>query len=267
MQLYAYKTSQTPVADVLLLHGVAEHHRRYLHVIRAFNAAGFDVYAYDQLGHGTSLQRGQQPVLQSVVDVRVLIADHWKARQQVAAVSRTGRLFLFGHSMGGLVTTVSALLRPAGVAGVVLSGPAVSSEIPRPLVGPALALARRWPALRTVELDPAEVALLPEVVAAYQQDPLNYVGPLPLLTAATLTQWAHFAYDNAGKWGLPLLAMHGELDTVVPPRGSVHLVSQAQAAGIEASLLLVEGDKHEIFNGPQAEQLLATTVNWINDHL
>ncbi|MDO5060696.1 MAG: alpha/beta fold hydrolase [Actinomycetaceae bacterium] len=263
MKLYAYKTTRTPVADILLLHGVAEHHGRYQHVIHWFNEAGFDVYAYDQLGHGTNLSKGGQPVARCVVDVQTLISDHLRARQKVSEVSRTHRLFLFGHSMGGLITAVSALLRPEGVLGVVLSGPAVASDIPRWLVRPALTLARKLPALSTVQLDPAEVALLPEVVEAYQQDPLNYVGPMPLLTAATLTKWSHFMYRNAGKWRLPLLALHGEFDSVVPPRGSAHLVAQAQAAGIPASFILVEGEKHEIFNGPQAPQLLAATVTWL----
>lgn len=263
MRLYAYKTTHTPVADVLLLHGVAEHHGRYRHVIHWLNEAGIDVYAYDQLGHGANLIRGGQPVLRCVVDVQTLIADHLRARRKVLEVSRTHRLFLFGHSMGGLITAVSALVRPDGVLGVALSGPAVASDIPRWLVRPALALARKVPALSTVQLDPAEVALLPEVVEAYQQDPFNYVGPMPLLTAATLTKWSHFMYENAGKWRLPLLALHGEFDTIVPPRGSAHLVAQAQAAGIPARFVLVEGEKHEILNGPQAPRLLATMVTWI----
>ncbi|MCS4484640.1 lysophospholipase [Gleimia sp. 6138-11-ORH1] len=267
MQLYVYKTKQEPLADILLLHGLAEHQGRYSQVIRWFNEAGFDVYTYDQLAHGTSLVRKGQPVEKCVVDIKTLIGDHFRARGKVAKVSRTQKLFLFGHSMGGLITAVSGLLRPEGIMGVVLSGPAVDSLIPRSVTAAALRLARKYPAMPTVEMDPTEVALLPEVIAAYQSDPLNYVGPVPLLTAATLTNWSYFVHDNAGKWSLPLLVMHGEFDKVVSPSGSAHLVKQAQAAGVEAEYRVVLGEKHEIFNGPQAPQLLANTVTWLKAHL
>ena len=55
------------------------------------------------------------------------VADHIAAR---AALSEGGApVFLFGHSLGGLVTAESVARSPGGVAGVVLSAPALLVEI------------------------------------------------------------------------------------------------------------------------------------------
>ena len=39
---------------VCLVHGLGEHARRYAHVARMFNQAGWSVVAYDHRGHGRS---------------------------------------------------------------------------------------------------------------------------------------------------------------------------------------------------------------------
>lgn len=268
MKLHVYRCATPARADILLCHGVAEHHRRYFHVIKWLNQAGFDVFAYDHAGHGETLvDRAGQPIAKGVVDVGTLIEDHRAVRRTVSGLSRTGQLFLLGHSMGGLVTAVSALDFPQGVAGVILSGPAVISDIPKVLVGPALRLAKHFPSMRTVLLDANEVASDPTVVDEYLHDPLNYVGPVPLLTAATLTKWAHYAHENVDRWSLPVLIMHGAEDKIVSPAGSAALFAAAQANGVDASLILVDGEKHEIFNGFQAGELISTVVEWVGQRL
>ncbi len=261
MKIYHYATAGIPLADVLVTHGLAEHHRRYFPFIQALNEAGFDVYSYDQRSHG------ETPGPRAQVDVARLVSDHLRIRELISVRSRTGKLFLFGHSMGGLVTAASALKNPAGLLGVVLSGPAVSSKLPQWLVPVASVVAKYFPGLRTLRLAADEVALRPEVVDAYLEDPLNYTGPVPLLIGVTITGWANFVHANASRWAVPLLVLHGEHDTLTDPAGSAFLVEQAVAAGCDATHLIVEGEKHEVFNGDQAPQLRALTVEWLQQHL
>src|SRR5947209_6346946 len=55
---YRWDPDGPPRAAVQLTHGMGEHARRYEHVARALNDAGFVVYAQDHRGHGASA-RGQ----------------------------------------------------------------------------------------------------------------------------------------------------------------------------------------------------------------
>ena len=52
IKAWAYAPLGKPRAVIQLIHGFGEHSRRYLHMISAFQAAGFAVYADDHIGHG-----------------------------------------------------------------------------------------------------------------------------------------------------------------------------------------------------------------------
>jgi alpha-beta hydrolase superfamily lysophospholipase len=51
---YRWDPAGQPRAVVQLTHGMGEHARRYDHVARTLNEAGFTVYAQDHRGHGAS---------------------------------------------------------------------------------------------------------------------------------------------------------------------------------------------------------------------
>jgi alpha-beta hydrolase superfamily lysophospholipase len=52
---YRWDPAGEPRGAVQLTHGMGEHARRYEHVARALNEAGFVVYAQDHRGHGASI--------------------------------------------------------------------------------------------------------------------------------------------------------------------------------------------------------------------
>src|SRR6476469_5881851 len=174
----------SPRGNVLLSHGVGEYAGRYVEryhaLIPTLVNAGFSVYAYDQRGHGTS--GGQR----AVVDMAVLVEDHLKARE--ALLAQTGPVFLFGHSMGGLITAASAARDPRGVSGVVLSSPALLVGENEPAVVKRLAplLARIAPALPVTALSTGSLSRLADEVAAYEADESVYHGKVPALTGASM---------------------------------------------------------------------------------
>ena len=110
---------ETPFGTVLLSHGYAEHSGRYAHLRSALTRAGYDVAYYDHAGHGTS----EGP--RARVDVGTLIRDFGDARRATLAHARTPDLFLFGHSMGGLIAAASTILDPTRLRGTILSAPAL----------------------------------------------------------------------------------------------------------------------------------------------
>lgn len=254
-----------PVGTILLAHGYAEHAGRYSHSIERFAQAGFDVFAYDHRGHGKSGGPRAQ------VDVKQLIRDHWEARKLVAERKRTETFVLFGHSMGGLITGGSALMSPAGIDAVVLTGPAFRQF---PEVAPVAArmgyrLAKLVPGFPLMKLDSKLVSRDPLVVRKYERDPLNYNGPVPLLTGASMATQGAKVLDHARMWdkNLPLLVMHGEEDGLANIDGSKEFVASARHAGAPAKLVTVPGAYHELLQEPERDQLQDDMIEWINQQL
>jgi alpha-beta hydrolase superfamily lysophospholipase len=120
---YRWDPEDEPRAAIQLTHGMGEHARRYDHVARALNDAGFVVYAQDHRGHGASadpdafgdLGPGGWAAL--VDDIGLLSA---KIRGDHADLP----LILLGHSMGSFAVQQYLLDHSVDVDGVVLTGTA-----------------------------------------------------------------------------------------------------------------------------------------------
>ncbi len=104
IKLLAFETESTEVkGSILLLHGMAEHHGRYLDFIKALNAAGFDAYIYDHRGHGQDLPEEELGFFAKKDGDKLVIADAIEAMKYVVKNKRGAKSALFGHSMGSLI--------------------------------------------------------------------------------------------------------------------------------------------------------------------
>lgn len=245
-------------ATVVLTHGYAEHAGRYVEhysgLVPALTARGFDVFAFDLEGHGRS------PGARGVTDIGRM-ADALTAARR----SLTERpLFLFGHSLGGLVTALSVVRAPDGLAGVVLSGPYLpfgSSAIARRA---ALLLAAVAPGLGVAALGPAEgISRLPEEVRAYRDDPLVFLRKIPARLGATALAAGAEVERRLGAWMVPTFVFHGAADTYTDPRGSERLV--AGVASADKELMLVPDGRHELLNDLGRETMLARVLGWLDE--
>lgn len=245
--------SAAPV--VLLTHGYAEHCHRYIPLIEDLGAAGYTVVTYDQHGHGRS------PGPRATVDVALLVEEHLLLRQRLERAYPGREIFLFGHSMGGLITAASALARPEGIAGVILSSPALQvlpRAVPRwvqKLVGLA---ARRFGAWPLVPFAPGKISRRPEVVDAYIHDPLNYTGRTPLLTGYSMYVQGRKVLREAPAWQVPTLLLHGDADELALPQGSRDF---AQSTGVNVEW--IAGAYHEILNEPEGPQVRKRILQWL----
>ena len=120
---YRWDPDGPPRAAVQLTHGMGEHARRYEHVARALNDAGFVVYAQDHRGHGASadpdalgdLGKGGWAGL--VGDIG-LLSTHIRAEHPGLP------LILLGHSMGSFAVQQYLFDHSADADAVVLTGTA-----------------------------------------------------------------------------------------------------------------------------------------------
>lgn len=252
----------TPRGTVLLSHGVGEYAGRYVEryhaLIPTLVQAGFSVYSFDQRGHGTSAGR------RAVVDMAVLVEDHLKAREALRGVP--GSLFLFGHSMGGLVTAASAARDPRGVAGVVLSSPALLVGEHEPALVKRLAplLARVAPGLPVTDLGTGRLSRLADEVAAYEADTVMYHGRVPALTGASMLTLSASLWPRYAQWTLPTLVLHGTADRITDPRGSQRFTDTIRSA--DKTLVLEDGGYHELLNDECRGRVRGVIVDWLQSH-
>lgn len=259
---------ETPFGTVLLSHGYAEHSGRYAHLRSALTRAGYDVAFYDHAGHGTS----EGP--RARVDVGTLIRDFGDARRATLAHARTPDLFLFGHSMGGLIAAASTILDPTRLRGTVLSAPALR---PLPHVAPAharmlLPLARLRPGLVVAkgasDMAVSPLSRNPQVQRDFDADPLTYKGGVPILTGTTMILQGDEVLRRADRLTTPTLVMHGSGDLLADLRGSRDFVRAARGAhpNADVHLRIVDGAYHELLNEPEGPGLIRDIIIWLGEH-
>jgi acylglycerol lipase len=234
----------SPVGTVVLAHGYAEHSGRYEHVGAAFADAGYTTWALDHTGHGQSEgERG------SIGSIPSAVAD---LDAFVDLITADGPVFLVGHSMGGLIATAYAEDHQDRLTGLVLSGPALA-------VNEQLAALAELEEIPEISLAPL-VSRDPAVVAAYENDPLNYLGPMP---RSMFTVFADIQKVRArlSEITVPVLVMHGGSDGLVPPVASEDVASSVSSSDV--TLDIRPGLYHEIFNEPEQAEVIATVVDWI----
>lgn len=90
---------------VIICHGLGEHIQRYEYFAKELNVAGFAVYGIDHQGHGMSDgDRCYVKDFNDYVDDVLLFSE----RIRLEYNNQNCKLFLFGHSMGGLIAALAA---------------------------------------------------------------------------------------------------------------------------------------------------------------
>jgi alpha-beta hydrolase superfamily lysophospholipase len=246
-------------AVVLLQHGLSEYSERYVDqysgLIPTLQQHGFDVHAVDLAGHGRS------PGARAYTDVESSVRAHLEARRQLEALGMP--LFLFGHSLGGLVTATSVLERPQGVKGVILSSPALLVEAGALRKRLARWLAHSCPRCPVGSLDPAGLSRIAEKVRAAEADPLKSHGRLQARMAASILSVSEANWARYAAWTVPVLAVHGTADRYTAVQGSRRFIDEVASA--DKTLLLDEGGYHELLNDLGAPRVLASILAWLDE--
>ena len=244
--------------SLLLQHGYAEHAGRYVdsysRLIPCLVSQGYDVHAFDMRGHGSS------PGVRGAADVEQTVRDHLFAR---TLLQREGKpLFLYGHSLGGLVTAASVAQEQDQVAGVILSSPAL-------LLG--VHPAARWLAALLRKLSPnlgiasrqSPSGLSRDIreVEKFEADPLVYRGKMPAVLGASAIAIADASWPLYRKWRVPTLTMHGTDDTYTNPRGSALFDALIQSPTHQ--MMMVDGGRHELLNDVDRTMVLTATLSWL----
>jgi len=243
---YRHWASAEPKAAVVFLHGFGEHTGLYHRYGFALNAAGIDLWAVDQFGHGLSGgTRG---------DFGSIAASSAIAEKLTGLAEETTPglpLIAQGHSFGSVVTLFRLLEAPDRYRAGVISG--------APLVPNAAVLDTDT----SLDLDPSWLSTDPFYIDSLENDPLAFVGA----DGAALARELDWAWDRFGaelpKLAVPTLAVHGEDDPIAP----VDAV-RAYAEQIESlQLRQFDGARHDVLNEAVHREVAAAVVEFITSHI
>lgn len=123
-----FHTFKKPKASILILHGMAEHQKRYYHFARYLLEHEFDVYIYDHRGHGTDKKLSDLGFFAADRGYQLVIDDVKNVSEYIEKNNRSKKFFLLGHSMGSLIAR-NVIQVYDKYSGVILSGTAYPSKL------------------------------------------------------------------------------------------------------------------------------------------
>ncbi len=253
-----------PKALIALVHGLGDHIGRFVHVGKVMTEAGYVLVGFDMRGHGKSGgARGHTSSLDAYMqDIRQFFG---LLKQRYPDLSQ----FLYGHSLGGLLTLTYAIQYGAGLKGVLVTSPALRSALQKQKA--KLAMVRLLGSLLpsvTVHsgLDPATISRDPEVVQAYINDSLIHYSTSLGFGKAGLHA-IDLCFARAGEIPAPLLMIHGKGDKLTYPSGTEDFAKLVSAAGGDVTLKLWDDLYHEVHNEPEKAEVFKFMIEWLDRHL
>ncbi len=248
-----------PRAAVVLLHGLKDHADRYAEVATALVGSGYAVHAFDLRGH--ALSEGERAFVERFDDY---VADLGLFVQRVQAEHPGKPLFLFGHSMGGAISTLYALENQSRLGGLILSAAALKpgKDVNAVLVALSGVASALTPRAKLLEGEETKFSRDPQVVAQMKSDPLILQGNGPARTGAELLKAMDRIGQRAGELSLPVLALHGTADQLTNPEGSAELI--AKAVSTDKTLTTYEGLVHDLVHEPERAKVIADLIAWLD---
>jgi len=255
----AYRAWPTAAAQATfaVVHGLGEHSGRYARFAEGMARHGMSTYALDLRGHGESEgQRGHVDSWSQWTDDVSAFVSHVEHLVGAEVVP-------LGHSFGGaaLLSTVLAAKLPNSKRFAV-SSPALKLRLQAPAWKAAIApyASKIVPRLAMDnEVDAAAVSRIPEVVAAYRNDPLVHSR----ISSRMYTEWQNATVDILGRAGqikIPFLILAGTADPLIDPEGSRRLHELAPSL---SELDMLEGRYHEPFNDLGSDEVFQLVADWM----
>ncbi len=255
---YRRRLQKNSKAAVVICHGMGEHSGRYQNLYGPLEEESYSWFALDHRGHGRSGgKKGCIDAWDQFVDGLSRLVDI------VADLEKGKKIFLVGHSMGGLIAAQYALRFQEKIHALILSGPLfkLSLEV-NPVKSAAGKLISSFVPNFTMDngIDPSFISHDKKVVDAYVADPLVH-SRVSARLFTEMTAAMENSLARAGILRLPVLVLHGGDDKLTHPEGSKIFFANLSAEDKE--LKIYDGFFHEIMNEVEKDRVMADIMNWI----
>ncbi len=259
-----WTAGDAPKGVVIVVHGLGDHGGRYEELAGNLTSDGWDVFAFDLLGHGLS------PGIRGHADrYDGLLVDIAHARQTVAHRLPGVPQVILGHSMGGNLAVNYVLRRDqldpttTGLAGLALCGPMLLPPTPpqRPHIFAAWITGHLLPWFPVGK--PVDVRLLTDDRLrgeSIRNDPLTH-SKISVYLATQLLSQGRWALDHARDVDIPTLIMHGEDDQLIDTSACHHM---AVRIGPAATLVSWPELRHDLFQETRRGDVIERLSSWLD---
>lgn len=253
----SWKPASPPHAVVVICHGVNSHGGQYLWAAEQFVSRGLAVYAVDLRGRGRSDGRRfyVDDISEYVSDVAAVI--------RIAKAREPGlRVFLLGHSAGGVVSCTYALDNQSELAGLICESFAFKVPAPDFALAIIKGLSYLAPRLPVLKLKNKDFTRDPKAVQALNDDPFTANEIQPAKTVAALVRADERLKKEFPRIMLPVFILHGTVDKATVPSGSRFFYETAGSK--DKTLQMYEGHFHDLLNDVGKEKVMADIQSWID---
>lgn len=257
---------ESPRGVIVIIHGLAEHGGRYRETAEFFSENEWAVYVCDLRAHGLS----PDPPKAGRVHVN-RFTDYFHDVDAITGLARAQNpdlpLFVLGHSMGGLIAIRYVLEKPEGLAGAIISSPALGThpEFKPPLYLKLLVSILSVLAPRILvdsELDTQAISRDPDVVKNYLEDPL-VSQKISARWYREILKSMRKAHAAASSLRVPVLLMQSGEDRLVDPAAPGRWSETAPDSLVD--LVIWDELYHEMLNEPEKDRVRDKILSWLED--
>lgn len=244
-------------AVVVIVPGFNSHGGQYGWAAEQFVAHGLAVYAVDLRGRGKS--GGERFYVEKFADY----TSDVEGLMKVVGQREPGlKVFMLGHSAGGVVACIYTLEHQAELGGLICES--FAHQVPAPDFALAVlkGLSHVAPHAQVLKLNNEDFSRDQEVVAAMNADPLIAHETQPTKTVAEMVRADERLKAEFPLITLPVFILHGTLDKATKPSGSQFFYDTAGSK--DKTLKLYEGHYHDLLSDLGKEEVMGDIQDWID---
>ncbi len=263
MLLRVWKPAGTPRAVVLGIHGLGSHSGLLSFLGERFSSKGFIFYAPDMRGFGTFPGRKGhiETYREHMDDIHSLVG-------QLREGHPDEKMFLFGHSMGGLHVANYVINHPeAPINGVIMPCPSVSERLQVSKTTRAIGSLLSKLNVKTYISNGLNYDLIsknPDIVRRNREDPLRFDKVTPRYAIEGFKA-SKAAFASANRIRFPVLVQQSGDDMILIPEKNKEFFDNISSE--DKTWKLYPGLYHEPFEEPGGEEVLADMLSWIEKRL
>lgn len=237
-------------STIIFTHGLAEYSKSYIEIAEFFQSKGYNVITYDLRGHGKSYgKRGYVDSYKDYVsDLNELV---------IYAKKKSKKVYLVGHSMGGIITNIYAATYN-NVDGIIISSSPTNylNSIKSIRFVPKVLINNKK--LKTNFDDSKLVAN-----NTYIKDEFDLDYVYLKIATEVLIKGIKRLKKSYYKYTLPALFLYSQKDLLVDYSNGQYIMDHI--ASKDKQLNVYSNSNHNIFNDIEKHQIYNDMLKWLED--